>query len=146
MKIFVLAFVLFAMPILAKAQASASERLSSRYYGWFRDADWTRDQLLGAPGWEIRGDTKDVDGWHYLAFGKLDESQFIAYRLREGTIDRVTYVFAKTAPEARAWRTASLERVGENEWIDRANNGRVKRYFNGNTVDYRVTYEPFTKD
>jgi len=145
MKSVVLALFLFAFPLLSNAQAP-SERPSSRFYGWFRDVDWARDRMLSAPGWELQANDKDVEGWHRLGFAKMDESQGIIYRLREGGVARITYTFVKTTAEAGAWRTAGLEKVGENEWVDRPNNGRVKRYYNGNTVDYRVTYEAFTKD
>lgn len=123
-----------------------AERHSSQRWCWFHTENWARDMMLSEPGWRLQNHDKNAAGWDYVLFSSLDYSQAVAFRLLRGSIGGVTFLFNTEHPSANEWITTQFERVSNNEWIDKPSNARVKRRYNGNMVEYRIDYEPFTDD
>ena len=135
-----------ALPVPERPRADPETLPSSQRYGWFQSEQWAREQMMGAPGWQLQSRGTDAGGWQYVLFSDKHHTKGITYRLLDGRVGGITYAFFEGNPEGRVWRTAEMQQVGPNEWTDPKNNARVKRRYNGQLTAYEVVYEPLTKD
>lgn len=140
-----LASLLLLFSLAAHAQEPEA-RPSSQRYGWFHNEQWAREVMMGQPGWRLQKRGEDAGGWQFVLFSDTHYTRAVNYRFMQGRIGGVSYLFFNDNPEGRVWRTADMEKVGENEWIDRKSNARVKRRYNDGIIAYDVQYEPFTTD
>lgn len=142
---YLLATLLLCLCLSAHAQAPETLPSSQRY-GWFQTEQWAKDKMLGAPGWRVQSRGTDAGGWQYVLFSDTHYEHAVTYQLLAGRIGGVTYGFSQRSPEGKAWETGRMEQVGANEWVDKDNNARVKRRYDGDMVYYHAMYEPLAKD
>lgn len=128
-----------------EATASLASLPANQKWGWYHSLDWIEERILGRPGWQRVDVAKDTDGWVFYHYVSLDSTAIISVSTLADGIAVISFSFLSERPESKEWQTADFERVSENEWIDRTNNARIVRRYNGYWVKYRVEYEGFQK-